>query len=108
TRSGMLSSPMRDRFKMHEHLDYYTVDELARIVTINAQKLKTKITPEAAWELARRSRGTPRIANARLWWARNYSASEADGEITAHPPQRALTMAAVDVQGLDNQNRRHI
>src|SRR5204863_5893706 len=83
TRSGMLSSPMRDRFKMHEHLDYYTVDELARIVTINSQKLKTKITPEAAWELARRSRGTPRIANARLWWARNYSASEADGEITA-------------------------
>ena len=83
TRSGMLSSPMRDRFKMQEHLDYYTVDELARIVTINAQKLKTKITPEAAWEIACRSRGTPRIANSRLWWARNYAASEADGEITA-------------------------
>src|SRR3954452_5607599 len=108
TRSGMLSSPMRDRFKMHEHLDYYTVDELARIVTINAQKLKTKITPEAAWELARRSRGTPRIANARLWWARNYSASEADGEITADLSQRALTMAEVDGEGLDKQDRRYL
>src|SRR3954465_9458301 len=68
TRSGMLSSPMRDRFKMHEHLDYYTVDELAEIVTINARKLETRLTPEAAHELAARSRGTPRIANARLWW----------------------------------------
>src|SRR5436190_22224355 len=108
TRSGMLSSPMRDRFKMQEHLDYYTVDELARIVTINAQKLKTKITPEAAWEIARRSRGTPRIANSRLWWARNYSASEADGEITADIAQRALTMAEVDGEGLDKQDRRYL
>src|SRR5213079_1078408 len=63
TRSGMLSAPMRDRFKMHEHLDYYTVEELAQIVTINARKLKTIVTPEAANELARRSRGTPRVAN---------------------------------------------
>src|SRR5215212_1057295 len=92
TRSGMLSSPMRDRFKMQEHLDYYTIEELARIVTINAQKLKTKITPEAAWEIARRSRGTPRIANSRLWWARNFAASEADGAVTAEIANRALTM----------------
>jgi Holliday junction DNA helicase RuvB len=108
TRSGMLSSPMRDRFKMQEHLDYYTVDELTRIVTINAQKLKTKITPEAAWEIARRSRGTPRIANSRLWWARNYAASEADGEITADIANRALTMAEVDAEGLDKQDRRYL
>src|SRR3954468_2976426 len=60
TRSGMLSSPMRDRFKMQEHLDYYTIDELARIVTINAAKLQTKLTPDAAHEIPRRSRGTPR------------------------------------------------
>src|SRR3954453_5532695 len=73
TRSGMLSSPMRDRFKMQEHLDYYTVEELAQIVTINARKLQTRISPEAARELAGRSRGTPRIANARLWWARNFA-----------------------------------
>src|SRR5476651_2130909 len=80
TRSGMLSSPMRDRFKMHEHLDFYTVAELAEIVTINARKLKTKLSPEAALELAGRSRGTPRIANARLWWARNFATSEANGD----------------------------
>src|SRR5437016_7144824 len=75
TRSGMLSGPMRDRFKMHEHLDYYSVEELAQIVTINARKLQTPLTPDAALELARRSRGTPRVANARLWWSRNYTTS---------------------------------
>jgi Holliday junction DNA helicase RuvB len=108
TRSGMLSSPMRDRFKMQEHLDYYTVEELSRIVTINADKLKTKITPDAALEIARRSRGTPRIANSRLWWARNYAASEADGEISADIANRALTMAEVDAEGLDKQDRRYL
>src|ERR1700730_11182575 len=95
TRSGMLSGPMRDRFKMHEHLDFYTVAELAQIVTINARKLQTKLTPEAALELAGRSRGTPRIANARLWWARNFAASEADGEITLQIARAALAMAEV-------------
>src|SRR6516164_2718387 len=82
TRSGMLSGPMRDRFKMHEHLDFYTVEELAQIVTINARKLQTPITPDAAQEIARRSRGTPRVANARLWWARHFAASEGDGQVT--------------------------
>ncbi|HMP17264.1 MAG TPA: Holliday junction branch migration DNA helicase RuvB, partial [Gemmatales bacterium] len=79
TRSGMLTGPMRDRFKHHEHLDFYTNEELARIVTINAGKLKTPILPEAAIEIASRSRGTPRIANSRLWWVRNYATSEANG-----------------------------
>ena len=73
TRSGMLSGPLRERFHMHEHLEFYDVDDLARIVTINAAKLRTTITPEAAWELAGRSRGTPRIANARLRWVRDYA-----------------------------------
>src|SRR5947199_715112 len=82
TRSGMLSGPMRDRFKMHEHLEFYTVEELAEIVRVNAKKLQTQLADDAAGELARRSRGTPRIANARLWWARNFAASEADGSIT--------------------------
>src|SRR6478609_9879027 len=75
TRSGMLSGPMRDRFKMHEHLEFYSVEELAQIVRVNAKKLNTPITDEAALELAKRSRGTPRIANSRLWWARSYSAA---------------------------------
>src|SRR5215467_2368249 len=66
TRSGLLSSPMRDRFKMHEHLEFYSIEELAEILRINAKKLQTDLKEEAALELASRSRGTPRIANARL------------------------------------------
>jgi holliday junction DNA helicase RuvB len=108
TRSGMLSGPMRDRFKMHEHLEYYTVDELAEIVRINARKLQTLLTEEAALELARRSRGTPRIANARLWWARHFATSEADGRITLEVARSALAMAEVDEQGLDRQDRRYL
>src|SRR5947199_6259893 len=81
TRSGMLSNPMRDRFKMHEHLEFYSTEELAEIIRVNAQKLRTEIAEDAALELARRSRGTPRIANRRLSWARSYSASEHDGPI---------------------------
>jgi Holliday junction DNA helicase RuvB len=108
TRSGMLSSPMRDRFKMQEHLDFYTVEELAEIVTINARKLQTIMTPEAAVELAGRSRGTPRIANARLWWARSFATSEANGEITLDVARAALAMAEVDVEGLDKQDRRYL
>src|SRR5580704_1606869 len=108
TRSGMLSSPMRDRFKMHEHLEFYTIDELAEIVRINASKLKAEIKPDAAQELARRSRGTPRIANARLSWARNFAASESDGRITLELAKLALSMLDVDGEGLDKQDRRYL
>jgi Holliday junction DNA helicase RuvB len=108
TRSGMLSGPMRDRFKMHEHLEFYTVEELAEIVRINARKLDTPLSDDAALELARRSRGTPRIANSRLWWTRHYATSEADGRITLDVARAALTMAEVDGQGLDKQDRRYL
>src|SRR5262245_28237821 len=81
TRSGLLSGPMRDRFKIHEHLEFYSVEELAEIVRINSAKLQTPITPEAALEMAKRSRGTPRIANSRLCWTRHYANSESDGKI---------------------------
>src|SRR3954471_21579312 len=108
TRSGMLSGPMRDRFKMHEHLEFYSVEELAEILRINARKLQTVLTEDAALELARRSRGTPRIANARLWWARNYAASEADGRITLEVAREAPAMAEVDGEGLDKQDRRYL
>jgi holliday junction DNA helicase RuvB len=108
TRSGMLSSPMRDRFKMHEHLEFYSVEELAEIVRINARKLQTPITDEAADELARRARGTPRVANARLWWTRHYATSESDGQITLELARAALTMAEVDAEGLDKQDRRYL
>ncbi len=108
TRSGMLSGPMRDRFKMHEHLEFYSIAELAEIVRINAKKLQTPITDDAAMELAKRSRGTPRIANTRLWWTRSYATSEADGRITLDIAQAALAMAEVDPEGLDKQDRRYL
>jgi Holliday junction DNA helicase RuvB len=108
TRSGMLSGPMRDRFKMHEHLEFYSVEELAEIIRINARKLQTFLADDAALELARRSRGTPRIANARLWWSRHFATSEADGRITLDVAQAALHMAEVDGEGLDKQDRRYL
>jgi Holliday junction DNA helicase RuvB len=108
TRTGMLTGPMRDRFKMHEHLDFYNVDELAEIVTVNARKLQAPITPEAAREIAGRSRGTPRIANSRLWWCRNFATSERDGQLSLDTVRAALEMAEVDVQGLDKQDRRYL
>jgi Holliday junction DNA helicase RuvB len=108
TRGGMLSGPMRDRFKMREHLDYYSIDELAEIVRVNAAKLQTPITAGACLELARRSRGTPRVANARLHWSRIYSAAKADGTITESIAHDALDMAQVDADGLDKNDRRYL
>src|SRR5262245_57486998 len=108
TRSGMLSSPMRDRFKMHEHLEYYSVEELAEIIRVNARKLQTPISDDAALELARRSRGTPPIANKRLWWTRSYAISEHDGGITLAAARAAREMAEVDQKGLDKQDRRYL
>jgi Holliday junction DNA helicase RuvB len=108
TRSGMLTGPMRDRFKHHEHLEFYSEAELATILSINARKLRTTLAEDAALELARRSRGTPRVANARLWWARNFATSEADGTITLDVARAALAMAEVDPEGLDKQDRRYL
>jgi Holliday junction DNA helicase RuvB len=108
TRTGMLSGPMRDRFRMHEHLEFYSIEELAQIVRINAKKLETTISDDAALELARRSRGTPRVANGRLHWARSYAHSEADGKITFDVARAALEMALIDVEGLDKQDRQYL
>jgi Holliday junction DNA helicase RuvB len=108
TRSGMLSGPLRDRFHMHEHLEFYEVDDLARIVTVNAAKLRTTITADAAGELAERSRGTPRLANARLRWVRDYATARADGQITLSIARDALAMQEVDTEGMDKQDRRYL
>ncbi|WP_439622242.1 Holliday junction branch migration DNA helicase RuvB [Gemmata sp.] len=108
TRSGMLSGPMRDRFKIHEHLEFYSTEELARIVTVNAAKLNTPLSPAAAHELARRSRGTPRVANSRLYWARSYAAARHDGNITEEVARAALDMAEVDRDGLDRNDRKYL
>ncbi len=108
TRSGMLSGPLRDRFHMHEHLEFYDVEDLARIVEVNAVKLKTTITADAAWELARRSRGTPRLANARLRWVRDFATARADGNIDLTIARDALAMQDVDKEGMDKQDRRYL
>ncbi len=104
----MLSGPLRERFGMHEHLEFYDVDDLARIITINAAKLRSTIDADAAWELAARSRGTPRIANARLRWVRDYALARADGHISLSIARDALDMQEVDSEGLDKQDRRYL
>lgn len=111
TRSGMLSGPMRDRFKMQEHLDFYSVEELAQIVRVNAKKLSLPMADDAALELARRSRGTPRVANSRLHWVRSYHAGHpdvAEGPVTLDVARKALDMQEVDRDGLDKQDRRYL
>jgi holliday junction DNA helicase RuvB len=108
TRSGMLSGPLRERFGMHEHLEFYDHDDLARIITINAAKLRTSIAPDAARELAARSRGTPRVANARLRWVRDYALARAGGEVTLAVARDALDMQEIDAEGLDKQDRRYL
>jgi Holliday junction DNA helicase RuvB len=108
TRSGMLSGPLRERFAIHEHLEFYDPEDLAKIITINAAKLRSTIAPAAAWELAARSRGTPRIANSRLRWARDYALARADGHITLSVARDALDMQEIDSEGLDKQDRRYL
>ena len=108
TRSGMLSAPLRDRFVNREHLEFYDTAELTEIVTRNAAKLRTQIAPEAAHEIAIRSRGTPRKSNNLLRWTRDFVDSEADGQITLALAQAALEKREVDSLGLDQQDRRYL
>jgi Holliday junction DNA helicase RuvB len=108
TRSGMLTAPLRDRFVNREHLDFYELDELVEIVTRNARKLRSEIAPEAAYEIARRARATPRKANNLLRWARDYATSKADGRITTAVAAAALEMLEVDHLGLERQDRRYL
>ncbi|MBL8817595.1 MAG: Holliday junction branch migration DNA helicase RuvB [Planctomyces sp.] len=108
TRSGMLTAPLRDRFVNREHLDFYSLDDLADIITRNARKLRTEISPDAAMEIARRSRGTPRKANNWLRWTRDYADARADGRITNEVADAALRMKSVDDVGLEEQDRRYL
>ncbi len=108
TRTGLLSAPLRDRFHLREHLDFYTLDELAEIVRRNAAKLRIEIADHAAEEIAGRSRGTPRLANNRLRWVRDYAQSRADGKITLAVARDALEMQGIDRLGLDPQDRKYL
>ncbi len=108
TRTGLLSAPLRDRFQIREHLDFYSQTELIEIVRRNAKKLSTMIDDDAAHQIARASRGTPRIANNRLRWVRDYATSRADGDMTGDVARRALDMLGVDHLGLDPQDRKYL
>ncbi|MBL8811416.1 MAG: Holliday junction branch migration DNA helicase RuvB [Planctomycetaceae bacterium] len=108
TRSGMLTAPLRDRFVNREHLDFYTNDELATIIRRNSAKLRSEISSDAAWEIAIRSRGTPRKANNWLRWTRDFADARADGRITLEVAKAALKMKGVDSEGLEEQDRRYL
>ncbi|MEC9091276.1 MAG: Holliday junction branch migration DNA helicase RuvB [Planctomycetota bacterium] len=108
TRAGMLSAPLRDRFPIRHHLDFYELAELKEIVLRNAKKLSITIDDDAADELARRSRGTPRITINRLLWVRDYAESKADGHISLEVALQAMQMADIDSLGLDKQDRQYL
>ena len=108
TRAGMLSSPLRERFQLREHLGFYDDRELTQIVIRSADKLAITIDGDAAEEIAERSRGTPRIANNRLRWVRDYADSRAAGHITLEVARAALAMAEIDTLGLDKLDRQYL
>jgi Holliday junction DNA helicase RuvB len=106
TRAGLLTSPLRDRFGIVQRLEFYTTEELTEIVRRAAGILKVELESEGATEIARRSRGTPRIANRLLRRVRDYAQIKADGRITASVAGRALDMLNVDGNGFDHMDRR--
>ena len=106
TRAGMLTNPLRDRFGIVARLEFYSPDELTRIVARSAALLEVPIDPAGALEIARRSRGTPRIANRLLRRVRDYAQVKGSGAIDAPTADRALAMLDVDPQGFDLMDRK--
>ncbi len=106
TRAGMLTNPLRDRFGIVARLEFYTPEELTRIVTRSARLLEIPIEADGALEIARRSRGTPRIANRLLRRVRDFAEVRAAGNITCAVADLALQMLDVDVMGLDVMDRK--
>ena len=105
TRAGMLTAPLRDRFGVVSRLEFYTVEELKEIILRSAGVLKVKIEEEGAEELARRSRGTPRLANRLLKRVRDFAQVKYDGRITKQVAEYALDLLEVDRLGLDHIDR---
>src|SRR5512136_576226 len=106
TKQGLLGSPFRDRFGITSRLDLYAFGELVKIVTRSASILKIAITAEGADEIARRSRGTPRIVNRLLRRVRDFAVVKSDGTITREITSQALSMMQIDELGLDELDRR--
>ena len=108
TRAGLLSAPLRDRFGEIHRLEFYTPEELCRIIINSAQKLDVSIEREGALELARRSRGTPRLTNRILKRVRDYAQVRGDGMISEKVANTALDLMEVDKMGLDRADRRFL
>ncbi len=106
TRAGMISAPLRSRFGMATRLDYYSAEELQGIVERSAGLISAEIAPDGALEIARRSRGTPRIANNLLRWVRDYTQVRVGGRITRESADAALAMLDIDEDGLDEMDKR--
>lgn len=106
TRSGLLSAPLLTRFAVRERLDYYVAEDLEKIVLRSANLLNVEIEKSGAHEIARRSRGTPRIANNLLRRVRDYAEVKHDGKITAAVADKALAMLEIDEYGLDEMDKR--
>jgi Holliday junction DNA helicase RuvB len=106
TRAGMLTNPLRDRFGIVARLEFYTPQELQRIVLRSAALLEMQLSPDGALEIANRARGTPRIANRLLRRVRDYADVKAGGDATREIADAALTMLDVDAQGLDVMDRK--
>ena len=105
TRAGLLTSPLRDRFGMVHRLEFYSVEELMLIISRTAALLNVDITPDGSQEIAKRSRGTPRIANRLLKRVRDYAEVRGEGIITKDIAKRALTLLEIDELGLDPTDR---
>ena len=106
TRAGLLTSPLRDRFGIVQRLEFYSIDDLASIVARASRILQVTIEKAGAIEIARRSRGTPRIANRLLRRVRDYAEVKSDGVITSHLADAALNMLKIDQNGFDHLDRR--
>ncbi len=106
TRSGMLTAPLRSRFGLINRLDYYSQDELALIIERSAGLLEVAIQRGGALEVACRSRGTPRVANALLRWVRDFAQVRGSGQIDQSTADAALAMIEIDAQGLDEMDKR--
>ena len=106
TRAGMLTNPLRDRFGIVSRLEFYSPDELRYIVSRSAKLLNVEVEDDGAFEIARRSRGTPRIANRLLRRVRDYAEVKAGGRVTAEVADAALAMLEVDQLGLDMMDRK--
>ena len=106
TRSGLLTSPLLTRFPVRERVDYYHADQLQKIVSRSANLLGIQVEDKAAAEIARRSRGTPRIANNLLRRVRDYAQVKGDGRVSSHVAEQALAMLEIDQNGLDEMDKR--